>query len=95
MTISIFSHGYERARQDYTCWCCGEVILNGASYFTTGGTVEGRFFKVKHCRSKCECTSEMLDQNPYLHLAVFSPTLPIWVEQQPDEWKERNERGRK
>lgn len=78
--VSLFGGGWQRARKEHTCWCCGRVIPKGEGYFRTAGTVDGRMFSVKHCRTKCECTAELLDQNPRLAPAVFAPTLPSWLE---------------
>ena len=47
----------------------------GEGYFRTTGTVGGKMFSVKHCRKTCECTAEMLDQNPQLAHRVFEPTF--------------------
>lgn len=78
MAFVIFGHRYWRARKDYTCWLCGGTIAKGSGYLRTAGTVKGRMFSVKHCREKCECTAEVLEQNPHLAQAVFHPTLSVW-----------------
>jgi hypothetical protein len=74
-TVNIFGGGYQRARKDHTCWTCGQPIPKGERFFRTACTVNGKMFTVKHCRIRCECTSEMLDQNPQLAAHVFSTTL--------------------
>lgn len=78
MTINIFGGSYQRARKDHTCWLCGDTIAKGTAYFRTSGVFDGKMFSVKHCRATCECTGEMLDQDPHLHPAVFHPTVSAW-----------------
>ena len=73
--VNIFGGGWQRAAKEHTCWLCGENIAKGEGYFRTTGTVGGKMFSVKHCRKTCECTAEMLDQNPQLALRVFEPTF--------------------
>ncbi len=73
--INLFGGGWQRANKEHVCWCCGEPIAKGEGYFRTAGTVDGRMFSIKHCRRTCECTAEMLDQNPDLARFVFNPTL--------------------
>lgn len=75
--VSIFAHSWQRAKKEHTCWLCGDTIQIGQRYFQTGGTVNGKFFKVKHCREKCEITSDILDQNPNLALLADQVTLNI------------------
>lgn len=79
MTVTLFGGDYQRARKEHICWLCGDTIPVGTGYFKTTGKLDGRMFSVKHCRSKCECTAEMLDQNPNLAPAVFHPTFASWV----------------
>ncbi|PTX49079.1 hypothetical protein IQ03_02446 [Gemmobacter caeni] len=78
MNLQIFGHQWRRAAKDHTCWLCGGRISRGEGYFISTGTVDGKMFSVKHCRSKCECAAETLEQNPHLWPAVFSPTLNDW-----------------
>jgi hypothetical protein len=73
--FNLFGGGFQRAKKDHTCWCCGRVISKGEGYFKTTGTMNGKIFSVKHCRKTCECTAEMLDQNPDLRIYVFEPCL--------------------
>ncbi|QXN71566.1 hypothetical protein RCIROH_67 [Rhodobacter phage RcIroh] len=73
--VNIFGGGWQRAAKEHTCWLCGETIAKGEGYFRTTGTVGGKMFSVKHCRKTCECTAEMLDQNPQLAHRVFEPTF--------------------
>ena len=73
--VNIFGGGYQRAAKEHTCWLCGETIAKGEGYFRTTGTVGGKMFSVKHCRKKCECTADLLDQNPQLAHRVFEPTF--------------------
>lgn len=73
--VTIFSHSWQRAKKEYTCWLCGDTIQVGQRYLQTGGTVNGNFFKVKHCREKCEIASEILDQHPDLALLAHQVTL--------------------
>ena len=73
--VNIFGCGWRRAAKEHTCWLCGETIAKGEGYFRTTGTVGGKMFSVKHCRKTCECTAEMLDQNPQLAHRVFEPTF--------------------
>lgn len=78
MTISeviLIGGNWQKARKEHTCWLCGETIVKGEGYYRTSGTVGGKFFSVKHCRQTCECTAEMLDQNPHLAHRVFLPTF--------------------
>ena len=77
-TFDLFGHSYQRARQAHSCWCCGKTINVGDRYFKTTGKLDGKIFSVKHCRVTCECTAEMLDQNPQLRPAVFHPTIATW-----------------
>lgn len=76
--FEMFGHTYQTARMTHNCWCCGRNIEVGECYFRTNGKLKGRMFSVKHCRSTCECTAEMLDQNPSLRVAVFHPTIATW-----------------
>lgn len=80
--LKLFGFSYQRAAKDHKCWLCGDPIPKGTAYFRTAGTLDGRMFSVKHCRNKCECTAEMLDQNPHLAPAVFSPTFTQWKSEQ-------------
>ena len=64
--VNIFGGGWQRAAKEYTCWLCGETIAKGEGYFRTTGTVGGKMFNVKHCRKTCECTADLLEQNPQL-----------------------------
>lgn len=78
MTLNLFGSAYQSARKEHKCWLCGDSIPKGTKYFRTAGSLDGRMFSVKHCREECECTAEVLDQNPHLSPAVFSPTLNEW-----------------
>lgn len=82
MSMNIFGGGYQRAAKAHTCWLCGETIQKGAGYFRTAGTLDGKMFSVKHCRTTCECAAEMLDQNPHLAPSVFHPTFSAWKQAQ-------------
>lgn len=78
MIFKLFGGGYRKARKSHVCWCCGKTIEPGEGYFSTCGNMNGSMFSVKHCRKTCECTAELLDQNPDLRPAVFYPTLSVW-----------------
>jgi hypothetical protein len=73
--VSIFAHSWQRAKKEHICWLCGDPIAIGQRYFQTGGTVNGKMFKVKHCREKCEIVSEILNDNPDLALLAYQVTL--------------------
>jgi len=75
--LQLFGHDYHRARKTHQCWTCGRQIEIGERYFKTKGTIDGAFFSVKHCRTKCECTAELIDQNPQVWPRVlYCDTLP-------------------
>lgn len=75
MKFEMFGGGFQRARKEHNCWCCGRKINKGEGYWKTKGKVGGRMFEVKHCRTTCECVPEILDQNPQLVRHVFSASL--------------------
>ena len=62
--LEMFGHRFRRARRPHKCWACGETITAGERYFVTTGKLDGAMWSVKHCRKTCECTAEMIDQNP-------------------------------
>lgn len=77
-TLDMFGHEYRKARKVHTCWTCSGTIAIGEKYFITSGKINGTMFAVKHCRKTCECTAEMIDQNPQvwpqvLHAETFNP----------------------
>ena len=76
--MNLFGGGWQRAAKAHVCWCCARTIEKGEGYFKTTGTLHGKMFSVKHCRTTCECTGEMLDQNYDLALAVFYPTISAY-----------------
>lgn len=73
--VNIFAHSWQQAVKEHTCWLCGDTIQKGQIYMRTGGTVNGKMFKVKHCREKCEIAAEILYDNPDLALEAHKITL--------------------